>query len=63
MLLFDDKQIVLSHVDLRYDDHLVLSDVSIEIFRGDFALIVGPNGGGKTSLLRVILVLLFFCSI
>ena len=47
MLLSDDKQIVLSHVDLRYDDHLVLSDVSIEIFRGDFALIVGPNGGGK----------------
>ena len=32
MLLSDDKQIVLSHVDLRYDDHLVLSDVSIEIF-------------------------------
>ena len=43
MLLSDDKQIVLSHVDLRYDDHLVLSDVSIEIFRGDFALIVGPQ--------------------
>lgn len=58
MLLPDNKQIVLSHVDLRYDDHLALSDVSIEICRGDFALIVGPNGGGKTSLLRIILGLL-----
>lgn len=58
MLLPDNKQIVLRHVDLRYDDYVALSDVSFEIGRGDFALIVGPNGGGKTSLLRIILGLL-----
>ena len=41
MLLSDDKQIVLSHVDLRYDDHLVLSDVSIEILRGKNLFVTG----------------------
>ena len=58
MLLPDNKQIVLSQVGLRYDDYVALDDVSLEIGRGDFALIVGPNGGGKTSLLRIILGLL-----
>lgn len=58
MLLCDKKQIVLRHVDLRYDNRLTLSDVSLQIDRGDFVLIKGPNGGGKTTLLRVVLGLL-----
>ncbi len=36
----------------------ILEDVSLDICRGDFIAITGPNGGGKTSLLRVILKLL-----
>lgn len=58
MLLCDKKQIVLRHVDLRYDNRLTLSDASLQIDRGDFVLIKGPNGGGKTTLLRVVLGLL-----
>jgi zinc transport system ATP-binding protein len=33
----------------------ILSDISLRLDEGKFLGIVGPNGGGKTSLLRVIL--------
>jgi len=33
----------------------VLRDLSFSVVEGDFMAIVGPNGGGKTTLLRVLL--------
>ena len=36
----------------------VLDDVTLRIERGDFVGLIGPNGGGKTTLLKVILGLL-----
>jgi zinc transport system ATP-binding protein len=33
----------------------VLQDVDLEVQRGEFVAIAGPNGGGKTTLLRLIL--------
>jgi len=33
----------------------VLSDVSLRVDRGEFVAIAGPNGGGKTTLLRLVL--------
>ena len=36
----------------------VLKDVNVTIQRGDFLAIIGPNGGGKTTLLKLILGLL-----
>lgn len=40
---------------LRYDRREVLHKVSLTVRRGDFMAITGPNGGGKTSLLRLML--------
>lgn len=45
----------LCGVRLRRDDKNILSDVNLTINRGDFIAISGPNGGGKTTLLRLIL--------
>lgn len=45
----------LEDVSVRYDRRIALEDVSLSISEGDFVAITGPNGGGKTTLLRVIL--------
>ena len=52
--------IKLNNVSVQYEPHRppVLQDIDLEIRRGDFLAISGPNGGGKTTLLRVILKLL-----
>mgnify|MGYP005854971857 CR=1 FL=1 len=33
----------------------ILSNISLEIFEGEYIAIIGPNGGGKTTLIRVLL--------
>lgn len=41
-----------------YDQAPVLSDVNLDIWPADSICIVGPNGGGKTTLIKLILGLL-----
>jgi zinc transport system ATP-binding protein len=41
-----------------YNDETVLKDINLTIEREDFIGLIGPNGGGKTTLLKVILGLL-----
>ncbi len=36
----------------------IVDDIDLKVNRGDFLAVIGPNGGGKTTLLRVILGLL-----
>lgn len=43
---------------MRRENRLVLDDVSLNVAQNDFIAITGPNGGGKTTLLRIILGLL-----
>ena len=50
--------IEMQGVSLRYDRRVVLNDIDFSVRRGDFMAITGPNGGGKTSLLRMMLKLL-----
>jgi len=45
----------IKNMDLAYQKRLVLSNVSLSVFQQDFIGIIGPNGGGKTSLVKAIL--------
>lgn len=54
----NEPLIEIRNVDLAYQKNLVLSNISLSVFERDFIGIIGPNGGGKTSLLLAILGLL-----
>jgi zinc transport system ATP-binding protein len=47
--------IAIDHVTYGYEEMAVLEDVSLTITPGDFILVIGPNGGGKTTLVKLIL--------
>lgn len=53
-----NKLIDLDRVAIAYEGKTILADVSLSLYEGDFLGITGPNGGGKTSLLKVVLGLL-----
>ncbi len=54
----DDVIIRLRGVNMLREHKRVLSDVDLDVRKGDFIAVTGPNGGGKTTLLRIILRLL-----
>ena len=50
--------IKIQNLTVGYDRTPVLRDINLEIFENDFLGVIGPNGGGKTTLLKAILGLL-----
>lgn len=49
-----DKIIELTNCNIWQQDHLVLSDVSLSVRKGEFVYLVGKVGSGKTSLIKTI---------
>lgn len=43
------------HLSMDYGNGRVLDDISLEVAKGDFVAITGPNGGGKSTLLKTLL--------
>ncbi len=56
----NDTQTLISidNVSYAYDDQPVLEDITLDIQRGEFLGLIGPNAGGKSTLLKLILGLL-----
>lgn len=54
----NDTIISLENVGLQRGGKVILENVDLSISKGDFLAVTGPNGGGKTTLLRIILKLI-----
>ncbi|MCP4633814.1 MAG: ABC transporter ATP-binding protein [candidate division Zixibacteria bacterium] len=50
--------IAINNLTFSYNGFNVLEDVNFSIIENDFVTILGPNGGGKTTLLKLMLGLL-----
>ena len=46
--------IELSHIEKRFGENHVLRDISLRLAEGTVTALVGPSGGGKSTLLRCI---------
>lgn len=53
-----DYLLKMHSLSASYGANMVLEDVNFSVKENDFIGVIGPNGGGKTTLLRVILGLL-----
>ena len=47
--------IQLIHVSKSYDRRVALFDVTMDIEKGEFVLLMGPSGAGKSTLLRMLI--------
>ena len=52
------KILEIQDLNFKYDKQIILENINLSIDKGDFLAIIGPNGGGKSTLLKLILGLL-----
>jgi len=45
----------IKDLNFSYEKEVILKDISLGMKEGDFLAIIGPNGGGKSTLLKLIL--------
>jgi len=50
-----DLAIDIQHIVKRYEEHVAVRDLSLQVPRGSVYGLLGPNGAGKTTTIRMIL--------
>ena len=53
--LSKEPLIQLNRIQVGYDGKQVLRDIDLTVYTHDFLGVIGPNGGGKTTLIKTIL--------
>lgn len=51
----NEPVIEVRHLTIIKNTQIILDDVNLTVRKGDFYAIIGPNGGGKTTLIKAIL--------
>jgi zinc transport system ATP-binding protein len=57
-----NKLVDINRLTIAYDSKVVLENADFAIHENDFIGVIGPNGGGKTTLLKAILGLIPYTS-
>ena len=50
-----NKLVEIKNLSVSFDQNVVLEQANLDIYQLDFLGIIGPNGGGKTTLIRTLL--------
>ena len=51
-MVISDNLFDVKNISFSYDDEDIFSDISFSIKKGDVLCILGPNGTGKTTLIK-----------
>lgn len=54
-MIFNVPVFETASVTLNIGNQPIVKNVSLQIFKGDYVAFIGPNGGGKTTLVRILL--------
>jgi zinc transport system ATP-binding protein len=51
----NDKILEIENLTVKYNGHIILNSLNYHVKAGEIVAIIGPNGSGKTTMLRAIL--------
>lgn len=49
------KLVSVQNLNFKYNNDYILNDINLDIFKGKNVAILGRNGGGKSTLVKVML--------
>ncbi|MBT29881.1 MAG: ATPase, partial [Thalassobius sp.] len=54
----DNSAIIIDNICISYEENQALKNISLDVKKGELFGLIGPDGAGKTSLIRILVTLL-----